>query len=91
MDYAKIMKFLTSKGEEQEKALDELNQKEVEFVLDRARAAAKRQRMGVLAMIDKESETIEYLVSILLTFTSDQMAAFVAGAQEIIAQYTPKN
>ena len=41
-------------------------------------------------MIDKESETIEYLVSILLTFTSDQMAAFVAGAQEIIAQYTPK-
>ena len=90
MDYAKIMKFLTSKGEEQEKALDELNQKEVEFVLDRARAA-KRQRMGVLAMIDKESETIEYLVSILLTFTSDQMAAFVAGAQEIIAQYTPKN
>ncbi|MBS5333781.1 MAG: hypothetical protein KHY36_14820, partial [Subdoligranulum variabile] len=52
---------------------------------------AKRQRMGVLAMIDKESETIEYLVSILLTFTSDQMAAFVAGAQEIIAQYTPKN
>ncbi len=53
--------------------------------------AAKRQRMGVLAMIDKESETIEYLVSILLSFTSDQMAAFVAGAQEIIAQYTPKN
>ena len=42
-------------------------------------------------MIDKESETIEYLVSILLTFTSDQMAAFVAGAQEIIAQYTQKN
>ena len=38
-------------------------------------------------MIDKESETIEYLVSILLTFTSDQMAVFVAGAQEIIAQY----
>ena len=41
-------------------------------------------------MIDKESETIEYLVSILLTFTSDQMAAFVAGAQEIIAQYAPE-
>lgn len=51
---------------------------------------AKRQRTGVLAMIDKESETIEYLVSILLTFTSDQMAAFVAGAQEIIAQYAPE-
>lgn len=29
MDYAKIMKFLTSKGEEQEKALDELNPEEV--------------------------------------------------------------
>lgn len=41
-------------------------------------------------MIDKESETIEYLVSILLTFTSDQMAEFVAGAREIITQYTPK-
>ena len=47
--------------------------------------------MGVLAMIDKESGTIESLVSILLTFTPDQMAAFVAGAREIIAQYTPKN
>ena len=44
MDYAKIMKFLTSKGEEQEKALDELNQKEVEFVLDRARAALARRQ-----------------------------------------------
>jgi len=52
---------------------------------------AKRQRMGVLAMIDKESETIESLVSLLLTFTPDQMVAFVAGAREIIAQYTPKN
>ena len=44
MDYAKIMKFLTSKGEEQEKALDELNQEEVEFVLDRARAAIARRQ-----------------------------------------------
>ena len=52
---------------------------------------AKRQRMGVLAMIDKESETIESLVSLLLTFTPDQMVAFVAGAREIIAKYTPKN
>ena len=42
-------------------------------------------------MIDKESETIEYLVSILLTFTPEQMAEFVAGAREIIAKYTPKN
>ena len=33
------------------------------------------------------SENIEKLVSILLTFTPDQMAAFVAGAREIIAQY----
>lgn len=63
MDYAKIMKFLTSKGEEQEKALDELNQEEVEFVL----------------------------VSILLTFSPEQMDEFVAGAREIITQYTPKN
>lgn len=39
MDYAKIMKFLTSKGEEQEKALDELNPEEVEFVLARRQAA----------------------------------------------------
>lgn len=42
-------------------------------------------------MIDKESETIESLVSLLLTFIPDQMVAFVAGAREIIAQYTPKN
>lgn len=42
-------------------------------------------------MIDKESGTIENLVSMLLTFTPDQMAAFVAGAQEIIAQYAPKD
>lgn len=42
-------------------------------------------------MVDKESETIEYLVSTLPTFTPDQMAAFVAGAQEIIAQYAPKD
>ena len=42
-------------------------------------------------MIDKESETIESLVSLLLTFTPDQMVAFVAGAREIIAKYTPKN
>ena len=38
-------------------------------------------------MIDKESETIEYLVSILLTFSPEQMAEFVASAREIIAQY----
>lgn len=52
---------------------------------------AKRQRTGVLAMIDKESGTIESLVSMLLTFSPEQMAEFVAGAREIIAQYTPKN
>lgn len=38
-------------------------------------------------MIDKESENIEKLVSILLTFSPEQMAEFVAGAREIIAQY----
>ncbi len=38
-------------------------------------------------MNTKESENIEKLVSILLTFTHEQMAAFVAGAQEIITQY----
>ncbi len=43
--------------------------------------------MGVLAMIDKESGTIESLVSILLTFTPDQMAAFAAGAREITTQH----
>lgn len=42
-------------------------------------------------MIDKESGTIESLVSMLLTFSHEQMAEFVAGAREIIAQYTPKN
>ncbi len=41
-------------------------------------------------MIDKESETIESLVSLLLTFTPDQMVAFVAGAREIIAKVHPE-
>ena len=48
---------------------------------------AKRQRMGVLAVIAENSGTVERLVSILLTFSPDQMATFVAGAREIIAQY----
>lgn len=48
---------------------------------------AKRQRMGVLAVIAEKSGAVEDLVSILLTFTPEQMAAFVAGAREIIAQY----
>lgn len=48
---------------------------------------AKLQRMGALAMNTKDSETIENLISALLTFSPDQMAAFVAGAREIIAQY----
>lgn len=38
-------------------------------------------------MNTKESENIENLISILLTFSPDQMAAFMAGAREIIAQY----
>lgn len=90
MDYAKMMKFLTSKGEEQEKALNELTREELDFILERCRASlavAKRQRTGVLAMIDKESGTIESLVSMLLTFSPEQMAEFVASAREIIAQY----
>lgn len=41
-------------------------------------------------MIDKESETIESLVSLLLTFSPEQMAEFVAGAREIITQYAPE-
>ena len=35
----------------------------------------------------EHQKTLKKLVSILLTFTPDQMAAFVAGAREIIAQY----
>ena len=42
-------------------------------------------------MTAEASENIEKLVSILLTFSPEQMAAFVAGAREIIAQYTPKS
>lgn len=42
-------------------------------------------------MTAEASENIEKLVSILLTFSPEQMAEFVAGAREIIAQYTPKN
>ena len=48
---------------------------------------AKRQRMGVLAMTAEASENIEKLVSILLTFSPEQMAEFVASAREIITQY----
>lgn len=43
--------------------------------------------MGVLAVIAENSGTVERLVAILLTFSPDQMATFVAGAREIIAQY----
>ena len=84
MDYTKIVKVLSlaATGNSIDAALDEMSKKELECLLELCEA---------LVMIDKESETIEYLVSILLTFTSDQMAVFVAGAQEIIAQYTPKN
>ncbi len=44
MDYAKIMKFLTSKGEEQEKALNELTQEELDFILERCRASLARRQ-----------------------------------------------
>ncbi len=44
-----------------------------------------------LAMIDKKSETIEKLsIPAAVASTPDQMVAFVAGAREIIAKYTPK-
>lgn len=36
------------------------------------------------------SENIKKLVSILLTFSPEQMAEFVTGAREIITQYAPK-
>lgn len=38
-------------------------------------------------MTAEASENIEKLVSILLTFSPEQMAEFVAGAREIITQY----
>ena len=44
MDYAKIMKFLTSTGEEQEKALNELTIEELDFILDECRAALARRQ-----------------------------------------------
>ena len=31
------------------------------------------------------------LIRLLLTFSPEQMAEFVAGAREIITQYAPKN
>ena len=74
----------------EKKALNELTREELEYLLKECRASlARRQaaKNGVLATIDKESGTIESLISILLTFTPDQMAAFVAGAREIITQY----
>lgn len=44
MDYAKIMKFLTSKGEEQEKALNELTREELDFIIERCRASLARRQ-----------------------------------------------
>lgn len=44
MDYAKMMKFLTGKGEEQEKALNELTLEELDFILERCRASLARRQ-----------------------------------------------
>ena len=44
MDYAKMMKFLTSKGEEQEKALNELTREELDFILEMCRASLARRQ-----------------------------------------------
>lgn len=92
MDYTKIVKVLSlaATGNSIDAALDEMSKKNLNICLNCARKkkpVAKLQRMGALAMNTKESENIEKLVSILLTFTHEQMAAFVAGAQEIITQY----
>lgn len=62
---------------------------ELQAYIENARRQAAKNG-GVFAMTAEASENIEKLVSILLTFTPDQMAAFVAGAREILAQYTPK-
>lgn len=92
MDYTKIVKVLSlaATGNSIDAALDEMSKKNLNICLNCARKkkpVAKRQRMGVLAVIAEKSGTVEDLVSILLTFTPEQMAAFVAGAQEIITQY----
>ena len=92
MDYTKIVKVLSlaATGNSIDAALDEMSKKRLSICLNCARKkkpVVKRQRMGVFAMTAEASENIEKLVSILLTFTPDQMAAFVAGAREIIAQY----
>ena len=42
-------------------------------------------------MTAEASENIEKLVSILLNFSPEQMAEFVAGAREIITQYALKD
>ena len=42
-------------------------------------------------MTAEASENIEKLVYILLTYSPEQMAEFVAGPREIIPLYAPKN
>lgn len=92
MDYTKIVKVLSlaATGNSIDAALDEMSKKSLNICLNCARKkkpVAKRQRMGVLAMTAEASENIEKLVSILLTFSPEQMAEFVASAREIITQY----
>lgn len=43
MDFAKMMKALTSKGVEQDRALDALNREELEYLLKECRAALARR------------------------------------------------
>lgn len=44
MDYAKMMKFLTSNGEERKKALNELTREELEYLLKECRASLARRQ-----------------------------------------------
>lgn len=44
MDYAKMMNALTSNGAEQDKALDELNREELEYLLKECRASLARRQ-----------------------------------------------
>lgn len=92
MDYTKIVKVLSlaATGNSIDAALDEMSKKELEYLLELCQEEkARRQaaKNGGFAMTAEASENIEKLVSILLTFSPEQMAEFVAGAREIIAQY----
>ena len=44
MDFAKMMKALTSKGVEQDRTLDALNREELEYLLKECRASLARRQ-----------------------------------------------